>query len=302
MKRISTPTAIQNRFVDGNKSTGQSATQFSAEWCNQIQEEIAGLLESNGITLGESENQLAELFAKVFLEGFLGIRISQERGVANTNITPGTVSTYGGEGIKVRVQGGLLLNITGNGIFLYASDDNTLLGSLVWDSDAAAFKYTSNLKIDAGKYAESDNFKCGRWNLEKDNNADLYLRETDSGTTTTCVKFVKGGASGGSVELLRLINHKKPVTFSKGAVLPRVVAQSNISLDDPQYSVSEGYPVGSVIVVENDGSASIDVSLTSSDFETIPINSSQMFYRRSSGSGSGGLVDSGWIVLGRRFT
>ena len=150
MKRISTATAVRNRFVDGNKSTGRKATQFSAEWCNQIQEEIAGLLEANGIALGSSENQLAELFAKVFLEGFLGIHISQERGVAETNITPGTVKTYGGEGVKVRVQGGLLLNITGNGIFLYASDEETQLGSLVWDSEAAAFKFTSNVKIDAG--------------------------------------------------------------------------------------------------------------------------------------------------------
>lgn len=223
-------------------------------------------------------------------------------GVSETNITPGTVYTYGGEGVKVRVQGGRLLNITGNGIYVYDSDEETLLGSLVWDSDAAAFKFTSNMKIDAGKYAESDDFKCGRWNLQKDSNADLHLKETHSGTTTTCVKFVKGGSSGGRVEVLRPIEHKRPVTFSKGAVLPRVVTQSNISLTDSQYSVSEGYPVGSVIVVENNGPASIDVGLSSYDFETIPINSSQMFYRRSSGSGAGGLVDSGWIVLGRRFT
>lgn len=232
---------------------------------------------------------------------FTSLTVSNN-GVANTTITPGTVSTYGGDGLRVRVQGGRLLNITGNGLFLYKSDEETLLGSLVWDSDAAAFKFTSNMKIDAGKYAESDDFKCGRWNLEKDSNADLHLKETDSGVTTTCVTFVKGGSSGGRVDVLRPIKHERPVTFSKGAVLPRVVAQDNISLADSQYSVSEGYPVGSVIVVENNGASPIDVGLTSYDFETIPINSSQMFYRRSSGGGSGSLVDSGWIVLGRRFT
>ena len=232
---------------------------------------------------------------------FTSLRVSNN-GVAETNITPGTVSTYGGKGIKARVQGGLLLNITGNGIFLYASDEETLLGSLVWDSDAAAFKFTSNMKIDAGKYAESDDFKCGRWNLIKDSNADLHLKETDSNVKTTCVKFVKGGSSDGRVEVLRPIKHERPVTFSKGTVLPRVVTGNDISLGDSQYSVSEGYPVGSVIVVENNGSSPIDVSLSSYDFETIPINSSQMFYRRSSGGGSGSLVDSGWIVLGRRFT
>lgn len=75
MKRISTATAVQNRFVDGNKSTGQKATQFSAEWCNQVQEEIAGLLEGNGITLGNSENQLFDLFSKIFSVGFDAIEI-----------------------------------------------------------------------------------------------------------------------------------------------------------------------------------------------------------------------------------
>lgn len=75
MKRISTATAVQNRFVDGNKSTGQKATQFSAEWCNQIQEEIAGLLEGNGIKLGDSENQLFGLFSKIFSVGFDAIKM-----------------------------------------------------------------------------------------------------------------------------------------------------------------------------------------------------------------------------------
>lgn len=39
MKRIDTPTAVSGRFVDGNKTTGRKATQFSAEWCNHIAKE-----------------------------------------------------------------------------------------------------------------------------------------------------------------------------------------------------------------------------------------------------------------------
>lgn len=66
MKRISTATAVQNRFVDGNKSTGQKATQFSAEWCNQIQEELANLLELNGVSLDGSERQLYDLISDMF--------------------------------------------------------------------------------------------------------------------------------------------------------------------------------------------------------------------------------------------
>ena len=62
MKRISTPTAVQNKFVDGNKSSGLKATQLSAEWFNQVQEEICNLLETAGITVGESDEQLKKLF------------------------------------------------------------------------------------------------------------------------------------------------------------------------------------------------------------------------------------------------
>ena len=40
MKRISTPTAVQNKFVDGNKDTGLKPTKLNAEWFNQVQEEI----------------------------------------------------------------------------------------------------------------------------------------------------------------------------------------------------------------------------------------------------------------------
>ena len=66
MKRISTSTAVDGRFVDGNKSIGQSATQFSAEWCNQVQEEIANLLELFGRTLNGSERQLYDLVSDLF--------------------------------------------------------------------------------------------------------------------------------------------------------------------------------------------------------------------------------------------
>ncbi len=40
MKRINTPTASSGKFVDGNPSIGRKATQFSAEWCNNVQMEL----------------------------------------------------------------------------------------------------------------------------------------------------------------------------------------------------------------------------------------------------------------------
>ena len=45
MKRINTATAVNNMFVDGNRTLGQKATQFSAEWCNAIQEELCAIVE-----------------------------------------------------------------------------------------------------------------------------------------------------------------------------------------------------------------------------------------------------------------
>lgn len=45
MKRINTATAVNNMFVDGNRTLGRKATQFSAEWCNVIQEELCAIVE-----------------------------------------------------------------------------------------------------------------------------------------------------------------------------------------------------------------------------------------------------------------
>lgn len=45
MKRINTATAVNGMFVDGNRALGQKATQFSAEWCNAIQEELCAIVE-----------------------------------------------------------------------------------------------------------------------------------------------------------------------------------------------------------------------------------------------------------------
>lgn len=67
MKRISTSTAVQNKFVDGNKATGQKATQFNAEWCNQVQEEICNLLEAAGVAVGDNDHQLKDLLTVLFV-------------------------------------------------------------------------------------------------------------------------------------------------------------------------------------------------------------------------------------------
>lgn len=67
MKRIDTITALNGRFVDGSKMTGRKATQFSAEWCNGVQEEIANLIEAAGIALDGSENQIKKIFTVLYV-------------------------------------------------------------------------------------------------------------------------------------------------------------------------------------------------------------------------------------------
>lgn len=69
MKRISTATSVNNKFVDGDKSTGRKATRLNAEWFNQVQEEICKLLESAGITVGagDADNQLVQMFTQLFV-------------------------------------------------------------------------------------------------------------------------------------------------------------------------------------------------------------------------------------------
>lgn len=67
MKRIDTSTSVDGRFVDGDKISGRRATQFSAGWCNAIQEEISNLIESAGIALDGSEDQLKRIFTVLFI-------------------------------------------------------------------------------------------------------------------------------------------------------------------------------------------------------------------------------------------
>lgn len=62
MKRINTPTATEDhKFRDGNKTTGVCATQFNADWCNDIQEEICNfiLMLTGHEPTGESQNEMA---------------------------------------------------------------------------------------------------------------------------------------------------------------------------------------------------------------------------------------------------
>lgn len=56
MHFIDSITAVLGRFVKGNPTTGQKATQFTDEWCNAIQEEIANAVSMEGRALDKKDN------------------------------------------------------------------------------------------------------------------------------------------------------------------------------------------------------------------------------------------------------
>lgn len=62
MKRINTATAVNGMFVDGNRALGQKATQFSAEWCNAIQEELCAIVEliTDAAVTGSSNHEVID--------------------------------------------------------------------------------------------------------------------------------------------------------------------------------------------------------------------------------------------------
>lgn len=102
MKRISTPTAVQHKFVDGNKDTGLKPTQFNAEWPNMVQEELCKLIEAAGQTVGGSDDQLAKIFTVLYvLEATLksvALQKSFTGGYSRTEIS--------GENLKMFAEGG----------------------------------------------------------------------------------------------------------------------------------------------------------------------------------------------------
>lgn len=101
MKRISTPTAVQHKFVDGNKDTGLKPTQFNAEWPNMVQEELCKLIEAAGQTVGGSDDQLAKIFTVLYvLEATLksvALQKSFTGGYSRTEIS--------GENLKMFAEG-----------------------------------------------------------------------------------------------------------------------------------------------------------------------------------------------------
>lgn len=84
MDRINTPNkavdlfgAGKHGFRDGNRSTGIEATEFSAAWCNLLQEELANVIEGAGLVLnGADYTQLRQAIQAMIVGAQKAVAIS----------------------------------------------------------------------------------------------------------------------------------------------------------------------------------------------------------------------------------
>ncbi|WP_208508363.1 hypothetical protein [Variovorax paradoxus] len=124
MKRITTLTADPNLFGagkpgfrDGNLAIGQAPTDLNALWFNQLQEEVARVVEAAGIALDDAD--VTQLYEALF-----GGRLwhAVDSGAANAyvvNLTPGVAALVDGMQVRFRAananSGAATLNFNGLG-------------------------------------------------------------------------------------------------------------------------------------------------------------------------------------------
>jgi hypothetical protein len=95
MHRIDTPSAtVDEQFTEGSPTGGVPATVVSADWLNSIQEEIANVVESAGLTL-EKENNEQLLSAIIGIAGldYLNSIRANVASASAVNLTTGAPNT-----------------------------------------------------------------------------------------------------------------------------------------------------------------------------------------------------------------
>lgn len=113
MKRINTPTASSGKFVDGNPSIGRKATQLSAEWCNNVQEELCNAIHAltgadptGAAEMNELGAALGGVFGKVGTDsndaspGYLVLKLEGNNVAATGDVVFSEITTQDGKKMK----------------------------------------------------------------------------------------------------------------------------------------------------------------------------------------------------------
>lgn len=111
MKRISTLNRAQNLFGagkdgfrNGNLLTAVQATEFDADWCNAVQEELAAIVEAAGLAVNPANNaQILEAVQRL-IDAQSG-NYALDTGAANAYVVAlnPAIGAYG-DGVTVRVK------------------------------------------------------------------------------------------------------------------------------------------------------------------------------------------------------
>lgn len=109
MQRISTPTSVNGKFVNGNAAQGIKGTQVSAEWLNSVQEELSNIVESSGVTLDPTNDKQVLNALKVIIADYMK---TTSASFANGESTAATSTAYALCPVAISVPKGKVLDVT----------------------------------------------------------------------------------------------------------------------------------------------------------------------------------------------
>lgn len=208
MKRISTSTAVQNKFVDGNKATGQKATQFNAEWCNQVQEEICNLLEAAGVTVGGNDHQLKDLLTVLFV---LDLKLKSM--MCKKTVTGGqSTVTSDGETISIGASGNGITDDSAAELsrlllkLFKTSSGNSLQSEVSPEHVAVKQVGAGNATILVELLKDRISFKSGSGNSLTEIGSIVY--------NSTTGKMIFNGVNG--IDFANAVSTASGITFKKG--------------------------------------------------------------------------------------
>lgn len=92
MHRIDSPGSIDSQFQNGNPAVGQQATQLTADWFNDVQENIAFAIENAGLALVKGDEEQLRDAILALVAGAVGTgggAVPTTRQVASTGLLTG---------------------------------------------------------------------------------------------------------------------------------------------------------------------------------------------------------------------